>query len=226
MGPVSQHGVYDFRKLKNADHSAQQRAQSLDPGKLVLACGRVVEQQPGKTPKAPKAQRHSWRLRVVVVADGGGWPVGLIPVDITQAGAPYGSHTVSFHGTVQSNDTQWVDNGLKLLRARVPAAAGWSQSSQTVSLDDGDDKLVILRVMREPWVAFRVFHLKLDDYYPGLQWQLQIPGLAGVQTPNSLQLTPNLFESLPANAVDADIQGIGTQDNTEVFVAVALRHES
>src|SRR5262245_8038685 len=114
MGPISTGGVYDYRKLKTANNAARQRAQNEPPGNLVIMpCGRVVEQVPGKVPKAPRGERDQWTLRVLVIAEGGGWPNGPVTVDIKNSGTAYATYPATFI-SVKSNTITRVHQGRKL----------------------------------------------------------------------------------------------------------------
>ena len=98
--------------------------------------------------------------------------------------------------------------------------AGWTSANQSLTIDDGDDKLVVLRIQRKAWVAFRIYNTKARDYVPGIQMNLTIPNL-GAQNVPSLQMRPRLFEDLdlPLNPDTAAIVSLGAQDNTQVWVA-------
>lgn len=221
MGPISTAGVYDYRKLKVANNAARDRAQNEPPGNLVImSCGRVVEPSPGKVPKAPRNERNQWTLRVLVIAEGGGWPDGSVTVDIRNSGNPYANNLANFN-SVRSNTIARVGNGRKLLQiSTTNAPAGWTSANQSLTIDDGDDKLVVLRIQRKAWVAFRIYNTKARDYVPGIQMNLTIPNL-GAQNVPSLQMRPRLFEDLdlPLNPDTAAIVSLGAQDNTQVWVA-------
>jgi hypothetical protein len=223
MLPAPGAQIYDFRKLKDANSAARERARQLGPGAVVMACGKVAEPTPGKVPKAPRSQRGAWNIRVVVVAEGGGKPTGPLNVTIRNSGAPFVNPAVNFPG-VQSDTFIHNATGRKLLQLQI-THANWSPVNQALTIDNGDDKMVVFRIVRDPWVAFRIRDLAANDYVAAVPMTLSIPGAAPAQVHNSTQINPLLFEGLPANAGTAQIHDLGAQDNTAVYVATQLRDE-
>lgn len=199
-------GVYDYRSIVVEHDNTVRPAGRRDPTRPVLPC-----------------EQNNWTLRVRVIVDGPEFPHPNVTITAARAGRLPENKATRVDRTLESANVSWTGQGGAPIFTLSAVLQGWTlQQSETISIADGDDKLVVLKLISTHWIEFRVLD-KDDVRLPNVPIRARVPfspASGGVQTvtqntgPHGLQ-----FSDLTVGATSV-IHEVGQQDNNAVWEVV------